>query len=97
MWHVDNIVNKASQRLGLIKRFAIEFCDIFITKCLHVGLVRPVLESSSLIWSSLLISNVKSVESVQKQFVLFVLRNLSWSNSFILPPYTSRLNLDVAC
>lgn len=92
-FHIDNIVNKAVQRLGLIKRFAIEFCDIFITKCLHVGLVRPLLETSSLIWSSLLVSNVNRIESVQKQFLLFVLRNLNWSNRFNLPPYTSRLNL----
>lgn len=91
--HIDNVVNKSTQRLGLIKRFAIEFCDIFISKCLYVGLVRPLLESSSLIWSPLFVRDVSRIESIQKQFLLFMLRHMNWSDPFILPPYTSRLNL----
>ena len=35
----------------------------------------------------------KRIESVQKQFLLFALRNLPWSDPYVRPPYEARLNL----
>ncbi len=33
------------------------------------------------------------IESVQKQFLLFALRRLNWSDRYVLPPYEARLAL----
>lgn len=38
--HIENITAKAYQRLFLIKKFSLEFNDIFITKLLYVSLIR---------------------------------------------------------
>ena len=91
--HIDHIVNISRQRLTLIKGFAKEFNDVFITKQLFVSLVRSVLEFASIVWCPTNIGDINRIESVQKQFLLFVLNHLNWSDPYILPPYTSRLNL----
>ena len=60
---------------------------------LFVSLVRSVLEFASIVWCPTNIGDINRIESVQKQFLLFVLNHLNWSDPYILPPYTSRLNL----
>ena len=45
-------------------------------------------------WSGILNTvHVKKIESVQKQFLLFCLRNLPWNPNINLPSYKSRLQL----
>lgn len=90
--HISLTVNKARSVLGFIKRWAKEFTDPYITKQLYTSLVRPILEYGSIIWDPTYKVHINSIESVQKQFLLFCLRGLHW-NILDLPPYNSRLAL----
>ena len=44
-------------------------------------------------WMPFFDLGLNRLESVQKQFLLFALRDLGWSNRFSLPPYKERLLL----
>ena len=92
-FHIDKIVNKASSVLGYIKRWAKEFNDPYVTKLLFTSLVRPILEYVSIVWSPCYQCHIDRIESVQKQFLIFCLRNLGSDSSQNLPPYKSRLKL----
>lgn len=90
--HISLTVNKARSVLGFIKRWAKEFNDPYVTKQLYTSLVRPILEYGSIIWDPTYNVHINTVESVQKQFLLFCLRGLHW-NTQNLPSYNSRLAL----
>lgn len=91
--HVTYIVNKGNSVLYFIKRWSKEFKDPYVTKNLFTSLVRPILEYCSVVWDPQYILYIKSIESVQKQFLLFCLRHLQWDPTVHLPPYRSRLAL----
>lgn len=91
--HIITMVNKAYGVLGFLKRWAKEFADPYITKNLYVALVRPILEYGSVVWDPIYNNYASMIESVQKQFLIFCLRNLGWNNSVNLPSYESRLAL----
>lgn len=91
--HIDSIINKASIVLGCIKRWAKEFSDPYVTKLLYVSLVRPILEYVPIVWSPSYLTHINRIESVQKQFLIFCLRNLGWDPTKRLPPYEQRLKL----
>ena len=91
--HINKIINKASRTLGLIKRWAKEFKDPYATKLLYTSVVRPILEYASPVWCPRYQSHIDSIESVQKQFLLFCLRHLGWDPNLPLPCYRSRLKL----
>lgn len=90
--HISMTANKARGVLGFVKRWAKEFKDPYITKILYTSLVRPILEYASVVWDPVYDAHCNTLESVQKQFLLFCLRSLHW-NPRDLPPYTSRLAL----
>jgi hypothetical protein len=91
---VDRVYFQAKCKLGFVKRMSKEFNDPYVTKALYCSLVRPTLEYCSIIWSPMYECDIKRLESVQKQFLIFALRSLPWDNrSFQRPPYTSRLQL----
>lgn len=91
--HYNHIVNKANSTLGFIIRWSKEFCDPYITKHLFITYVRPILEYSSQVWSPYRDIDISRIESVQKKFLRFALRNLPWADPIRLPPYESRLSL----
>ena len=91
--HIDYIINKAKSRLGFVCRFASEFKDPYILKTLYCSLVRSCLEYCSCVWSPSYRINITRLESVQKRFLLYALRNLPWDENRHLPPYAQRLNL----
>lgn len=91
--HIDACVSKSSNLLGFIKRWSREFDDPYLSKHLFTSLVRPILEYGSLVWSPFYSCHIKRIESVQKQFLLFALRNLAWNPDINLPPYLHRLAL----
>lgn len=94
--HYNNIIYKASNMLGFIKRFSFHFNDPYTIKTLYIAYVRPLLEYCSIVWDPYQASHVNRIESVQKQFLLFALRKLGWT-TLPLPPYESRcmlINLD---
>lgn len=90
--HITLTINKAKGVLGFIKRWAKEFNDPYVTKTLYTSLVRPILEYASIIWDPIYQTHADSIESVQKQFLLFCLRSLNF-NPLNLPSYSSRLAL----
>lgn len=90
--HITLTVNKAMGVLGFMKRWSKEFSDPYITKQLYTSLVRPILEYGSIIWDPCYSIHISSIESVQKQFLIFCLRGLGW-NSYVLPSYVNRLGL----
>lgn len=91
--HINSCVNRAKSLLGFMKRWSREFDDPYVTKNLFISLVRPVLEYASVIWSPNYGCHINSLESVQRQFLLFALRGLGWNVTDRLPPYESRLQL----
>lgn len=88
--HIDTCINKARGVWAFIKRWAKEFNDQIVTKQLYTSLVRPILEYCSVIWDPYYNIHSDRIESVQKQFLLFILRN-TYPNFLNLPSYESRL------
>lgn len=91
--HINSCVNKAKSLLGFMKRWSKEFNDPYVTKNLYINLVRPTLEYASVVWSPNYGCHIDSIESVQKQFLLFALRGLGWNVNERLPSYEHRLLL----
>jgi len=91
--HINAVVCKARSMLAFIKRWSKEFNDPYITKLLYTSLVRPHLEYASPVWNPSYSVHSDSIESVQKQFLLFALRALPWDPAMNLPSYESRLKL----
>lgn len=91
--HIHSVINKSRHALGFIKRWSKEFSDPYVTKSLYISLVRPILEYASIVWSPSYSCDINSLESVQKQFLLFALRGLGWDPIRRLPPYEHRLQL----
>jgi hypothetical protein len=91
--HVDAIVNKASKRLGFIKRIGKEFRDVYALKTLFNSYVRSKLEYASVIWNPYYRTHSDRIESVQRRFMRFALRFLRWNNNSPLPPYCQRCRL----
>lgn len=85
--------SKASCILGFVKRQSREFLCPYVTKALYCSLVRSTLEYCSVVWSPKTLTDRNRIESIQRKFLLFALRNLNWRNGFQLPAYASRLNL----
>jgi len=91
--HIHFIIGKARSMLGYVKRWAKEFNDPYICKLLYTSLVRPNLEYASPVWNPKYAIHSDSIESVQKQFLLFALSYLPWDPAVNLPPYEARLKL----
>lgn len=91
--HVGITTAKAFSVLGLIRRHASEFTDIYALKSLYCSLVRSILEYAAPVWSPYYVVNILSIERVQKKFLRFALRSLPWNDPSNLPPYTDRCQL----
>ena len=83
--HVDFIVNRAKRLLGFVKRQAKCFSDPYVSKALYCSLVRPLLDYCATSWNPFTCTQIERIESIQKQFLLFALRNLGWNHVFELP------------
>ena len=89
---IDKAVASGKTILGFIKRRAKEFQDPYLTKQLFNTLVIPVVEYVSPIWAPYRDVDIKRIESIQKQFLIFALRHVGFQGPQ-LPPYKSRLLL----
>lgn len=89
--HYEYMINRATTTSKFVKRQS-QFFSTDTIKIIYQLLVRSILEFSALIWSPNYMVHRNSIESVQKQMVLFLLgddkRHLT--GSYILPPYTDR-------
>lgn len=91
--HHEEIIDKARRQLGFVSKLSKEFRDPYTLKSLYVSLVRPLLETASIVWDPYHSTVASRIESVQKRFVRFALRNLPWNDPQNLPPYESRCQL----
>jgi hypothetical protein len=91
--HIDHVISKAKLILGFIKRQTREYRCPFVSKSLYCALARSILEYGCTVWFPYTMTDSRRIESVQKQFLLFALRRLPWSDPFILPHYEDRLRL----
>ena len=89
--HYDRTIAKARITLGLVKRFSKEFSDQRVSKTLYCSLVQPILEYAVPVWTPYHATHLARLESVQKQFLLFVLGRQRLPGSYALPPYRERL------
>lgn len=89
--HVELTVAKALSMLGFLKRICAEFNNINCLKSIYFAHVRSHLEFACVIWSPEYSVHIKRIESIQKKFVMYVLRkqfNYRFPN--VLPPYKTR-------
>lgn len=91
--HFNKTVNRANSILGFIKRESIQIKDPHILKLLYISFVRPVIEYGSQIWSPYYKCHSDRIESIQKRFLRYCLKNLNWIDPVTLPPYRDRLRL----
>ena len=73
--HINNIVTKANQTLGIIKR-NFQFMDKDIFLKLYKALVRPILEYGQSVWHPHLIRQHNLIENVQRRATKMV-KNIS--------------------
>lgn len=90
---IDRRIAKAYGMMGFVIRCSKEFDDPYVTKSLYCCFVRPILEYASEVWCPHYEVHGTRIESIQKKFLLFALRDLGWSNRFELPSYKNRLKL----
>ena len=91
--HQQFVIDKANRQLGFLFKIAQEFDDPLCLRSLYFAFVRSHLESSAVIWSPYHATWIRRIESIQRKFVWYALRNLRWLNPFDLPPYAARCKL----
>ena len=64
--HIDNVVKKANQVTGLIKR-TFSYMDTDMFKKLYKSTIRPHLEYANVIWHPVFKRQLKSLENVQRR------------------------------
>ena len=87
--HIDLITSKAYGKLGCITRWSKELKDDDIYKTLFCSLVRSQLEYCCSVWCPRYNVHISIIESVQKQFLLRLLRTPR--DNYVLPNYKLRL------
>ena len=78
--HINNIISKANQMTGIIKR-SFEYMDKDMFVKLYKSIVRPHLEYANVIWHPLFKRQLVSLEKVQRRAtkILPELRDMSYS------------------
>ena len=91
--HRTLVISKASRQLGFITKIAKGVSDPHCLKALYCALVRPILETASVVWGPHQVTWSLRLERIQKRFVRLALRDLPWRNPLDLPPYPDRCQL----
>lgn len=91
--NIDRVIGKSYAMLGFVIRCSKEFKDPYVVKALYCCFVRSILEFSSVVWCPYYKVHISRIESIQKRFLRFALRNLGWRDRLVLPPYKDRLQL----
>lgn len=89
--HFEYVSNKSRTTLNFVKRQR-HYVDANALVILYKSLVRSNLEFASCIWSPSQITHKRTIESTQKQFVMFINGDLEHraENDYVLSPYTER-------
>lgn len=91
--HIGLTVAKAFSVLGMIRRHTNSFTDVYALKTLYCSLVRSILEYASPVWCPSQVTQILSIERVQKKFLRFALSRLPWNDARNLPSYHERCQL----
>lgn len=91
--HIDTVIARAYSMLGFIMRICSNMDEPYALKSVYVAFVRSRLEYASMVWQPYYNIHSNRIESIQKKFLVFALRNLGWNISYILPPYAARCGL----
>ena len=84
--HIDNVIKDGLKFFALVRRYGRDLNDPYSILAIYTGLVRSKLDFSSVVWRPQYVVHIQRIEAVQKKFVRFALRNLSY-NGDQLPPY----------
>lgn len=87
--HIELMKNKSKSMLSFVKRTCRQKFDLDSAKLLYASLVRTNLEFASTVWMPHHKSYKVSVESVQKQAVIYMNGNYvnREENNYVLTPY----------
>lgn len=89
--HIESVVASAKAAMGFIKRTLKNKFTIESAKLLYCALVRSKLEYASIVWQPYHQVHIDSIESIQKDFVIWALRGIfERDENFRLPPYQLR-------
>lgn len=89
--HIDTIISAARIAMGFIKRTLKNKFTIDSAKILYCTLVRSKLEYASIVWQPYHRIHIDRIESIQKNFVMYALRNVFVRDeNFVLPSYLFR-------
>ena len=64
--HINNVINKANQALGIIKR-NFKYMDEEALLTLYKSIVRPILEYGQPVWAPFLLRQSRALESIQRR------------------------------
>lgn len=91
--HIEQITIKCRQLVGCIKRYSNGNFTKDTQRILYLAYVRSRLEFASIIWNPYLDIYIEDIESIQKQFVIYLLESRRNAFSFRLSPYNERCKL----
>ena len=78
--HINKISTKANRMLGLLKR-NLSSCSQPVKDVAYKTLVRPTLEYCNTIWDPYQLSNITTIDKVQRRAARFVLKDYSRTSS----------------
>jgi len=90
--HINFITSKAYSTLGFIKRFCYDVRDVQSLKTLYYTFVQSILEYCCVVWLPYDHTWINRIESVQKQFTMFALREYPTAeNGYHIASYDDRM------
>jgi hypothetical protein len=88
--HIDNIVSKARQRVGVLFRGFLTR-NINVMRRAFIVYIRPILEYNSIVWNPSLIHLIDLLESVQRNFT----KRIAYISSRTYPERLAIMNLEL--
>lgn len=88
--HMDKQTNKAKGMLALIRRMSNGIFTHDTTRTLYMSLVRSHLDYANVVYTPNHDVHINKIESIQKQFLLYALRDEQRDEDYRLRPYSER-------
>lgn len=88
--HIEQLTMKCRQLVGSIKHYSNGNFTLETQRILYLAYVRSRLEYASAIWNPMAKIYKDDIESIQKQFVIYLLDSRRNSTSYRLAPYEDR-------
>lgn len=88
--HIEKQVNKAKGMLALIRRLSNGLFNQNTMRTLYMSLVRSHLDYASVVYNPNYDVHSNKIESIQKQFLLYAMKDEQRTEDFQLRPYSER-------